>query len=190
MAAHRKKGTRLGSGPTKAALLDAARWLLAQRGYEYTGTRAIAALAGVDQVLVRRYFGSKQGMCEAAIRGAFDATPVLAESGSPLAARLARTVLEPTNERPAFKPALLAARSAATPEIQKGLALGIEREFLTPLAEALEATGRKGARPRATAALAILTGFEMVHTVLGIELLQKPQGRALLLDLLRLCLDE
>ncbi|WP_437821612.1 helix-turn-helix domain-containing protein [Sorangium sp. So ce1078] len=41
---------------TRAALLDAARWLLSRRGYDQLGTREIGARAGVDAALVQRYF--------------------------------------------------------------------------------------------------------------------------------------
>ncbi|HZA12322.1 TetR/AcrR family transcriptional regulator [Mycobacterium sp.] len=56
-----------GNGPrkrdaaaTKARLLDAARQLFLRHGYRATGLREVAAKAGVDVTLVRRYFGSKQ----------------------------------------------------------------------------------------------------------------------------------
>jgi AcrR family transcriptional regulator len=45
---------------TRIRLLDAARELFLAHGYNAIGLREVAAKAGVDVTLVRRYFGSKQ----------------------------------------------------------------------------------------------------------------------------------
>ncbi|WP_406142191.1 TetR family transcriptional regulator [Streptomyces sp. NBC_01089] len=47
---------------TRRLLLDAAAELFAERGYEAATVRDIAALAGVNQALLFRYFGSKQAL--------------------------------------------------------------------------------------------------------------------------------
>ncbi|MFB6818986.1 TetR/AcrR family transcriptional regulator [Streptomyces sp. NPDC056347] len=47
---------------TRRRLLEAARDLFAERGYEGTTVRSIAARAGVNQALLFRYFGSKRGL--------------------------------------------------------------------------------------------------------------------------------
>lgn len=47
------------SDRTRAAILDAARRLFAERGHGATTIRDIAAEAGIDPALVMRYFGSK-----------------------------------------------------------------------------------------------------------------------------------
>ncbi|OBG30113.1 TetR/AcrR family transcriptional regulator [Mycobacterium sp. 852002-51057_SCH5723018] len=51
---------RRDAAATRARLLDAARELFLSRGYSAIGLREVAAKAGVDVTLVRRYFGSKQ----------------------------------------------------------------------------------------------------------------------------------
>jgi AcrR family transcriptional regulator len=51
---------RRDAGATRARLLEAARELFLARGYNAVGLREVAAKAGVDVTLVRRYFGSKQ----------------------------------------------------------------------------------------------------------------------------------
>lgn len=45
---------------TRNRLLEAARQQFLQHGYRGTSLRSIAAQAGVDVMLIRRYFGSKQ----------------------------------------------------------------------------------------------------------------------------------
>ena len=68
-AGHR--GARAGRGrdatATKEALLDAARTLFGQKGFERTTTREIGETAGVDAALIARYFGSKAELYVAAV---------------------------------------------------------------------------------------------------------------------------
>jgi AcrR family transcriptional regulator len=45
---------------TRNRLMEAARQQFLQHGYQGTSLRSIAAQAGVDVMLIRRYFGSKQ----------------------------------------------------------------------------------------------------------------------------------
>jgi AcrR family transcriptional regulator len=52
---------------TSQTILRAAQELFAARGYTTTGVREVAALAGVNSALVRRYFGSKEGLLRAAV---------------------------------------------------------------------------------------------------------------------------
>lgn len=47
---------------TEAAILDAARALFADVGFERTTIRAVAGRAGVDPALVMQYYGSKDGL--------------------------------------------------------------------------------------------------------------------------------
>ncbi|MGW2088422.1 TetR/AcrR family transcriptional regulator [Streptomyces sp. NPDC001880] len=53
---------RRDAAATRRRLLEAARDLFAERGYEGTTVRSIAARAGVNQALLFRYFGSKRGL--------------------------------------------------------------------------------------------------------------------------------
>lgn len=62
---------RRDAAATRRRLLEAARDLFAERGYEGTTVRSIAERAGANQALLFRYFGSKQGLL----------TEVLAQGG-------------------------------------------------------------------------------------------------------------
>jgi AcrR family transcriptional regulator len=57
---------------TEGAILDAARCLFAECGYERTTIRAVAAKAGIDPALVMQYFGSKDGLFVAAALSTVD----------------------------------------------------------------------------------------------------------------------
>jgi AcrR family transcriptional regulator len=173
---------------TRAGLLEAARWLLTRRGYDQIGVREIASRAGVDAALVQRYFGSKKRLFEEAIAGHFDAQPLLAEQPRDrLAGRLADILLQSTKDRERFDATLLMLRSAPSVDVKRILVRALEREFLTPLAESI-GHGNEG-RVRAIAVLGVLAGFDVVHSVLGIDVLGDPGGRRLLLQLLEVCLD-
>src|SRR3712207_4692738 len=54
---------------TKQALLDAAVEEFARRGYDAATTREVAAAAGVNEGLIQRYFGGKQGLLLAIVQG-------------------------------------------------------------------------------------------------------------------------
>jgi AcrR family transcriptional regulator len=47
---------------TRAAILQAARELFAEQGYERTTVRDVASRADIDPAMVMRYFGSKDGL--------------------------------------------------------------------------------------------------------------------------------
>jgi AcrR family transcriptional regulator len=53
---------------TRQRILDAAVQLFSERGYDGATTRAIAALAGVNEVTLFRHFGSKKGLFQAMLR--------------------------------------------------------------------------------------------------------------------------
>ena len=53
---------------TEAGILDAARLLFAEQGFERTTIRAVASEAGVDPALVMQYYGNKEGLFAAAAR--------------------------------------------------------------------------------------------------------------------------
>src|SRR3978361_1274026 len=62
-----RAGRRPGPTETPQAILAAARDLFAQRGYQATSVRAIAAAAGVNPALVHHYFGTKGDLFVAAM---------------------------------------------------------------------------------------------------------------------------
>ena len=62
---------------TTEAILRAAQRLFAEKGYTTTGVREVAAEAGVNSALVRRYFGSKEGLLRAAVEDYLRIDPLL-----------------------------------------------------------------------------------------------------------------
>lgn len=56
----KRTGRRRGSPDTRQSILDAARRLFAEKGFDATTVRAIAAEAGVDPAMIHHYFGTKE----------------------------------------------------------------------------------------------------------------------------------
>ncbi|RZS44498.1 TetR family transcriptional regulator [Herbihabitans rhizosphaerae] len=71
---------RRDSAATRRALLDAARKLFADKGFDRTTVRDIAAAAGVNQALLFRYFGSKEELLGAVLSA--PGAALLADVGS------------------------------------------------------------------------------------------------------------
>ncbi|MFE2754072.1 TetR family transcriptional regulator [Actinosynnema sp. NPDC059335] len=63
----KRRGRRSGGADTRAALLDAAREVFVERGYEGATVRSIAARAGVDAAMVNHWFGGKEGLFAKAV---------------------------------------------------------------------------------------------------------------------------
>src|SRR6185312_2905940 len=77
--ARARRGRRpLGSPDARRAVLDAARELFAELGFERTTMRAVAARAGVDPALIYHYFGDKDGLLFAALQPPVDEATVFA----------------------------------------------------------------------------------------------------------------
>jgi AcrR family transcriptional regulator len=76
----RRSGRRPGGQDTSAALLDAARAVFTESGYDGATVRAIAARAGVDAAMVNHWFGSKEGLfAEAILSLPFNPNDLVAE---------------------------------------------------------------------------------------------------------------
>ena len=68
-----RTGRRPGEAGTRERIADAARRLFAERGFDRTSVRAVAAEAGVDPALVHHYFGTKQRLFVEAVDFPIDA---------------------------------------------------------------------------------------------------------------------
>src|SRR5918996_2579538 len=128
----RGPGRRTGSPDTRSEILDAARGVFSEVGFDRATVRGIAGEAGVDPALIHHYFGTKDELFAASINlpmpvaGAVRA--VFAEGGEQMGRRLAETFFS-IWEQEAGRTALLGIlRSALGGEDR---ALGAFREFLT-----------------------------------------------------------
>ncbi len=125
-----RTGRRPGKPDTREAILAAARDAFADRGFDKTSIRAVAADAGVDPALVHHYFGSKDQLFLAAMESPLDPKELVAQvlDGTTLdnlGEQLVRTFLK-VWDSPAGKPAAAMIRTMVSKEWSARLL----REFL------------------------------------------------------------
>jgi AcrR family transcriptional regulator len=154
-------GRKRDAAATRQALLDAGAKLFAERGFDRTTVRDIADLAGVNQALLFRYFGSKEALFE----------EVIARSGrehleSHPAERLLsaslRSMLEPGGDRNRTLETYL--RSSGSGDVGAVLRAEIGDEYARILATLTDAPD---AELRADLALAWLMGIGVVRELTG-----------------------
>jgi AcrR family transcriptional regulator len=68
----RRSGRRPGNQDTKQSILDAARTVFAEKGFDQASIRAIATEAKVDPALVHHYFGTKEKLFLASMNAPLD----------------------------------------------------------------------------------------------------------------------
>ncbi len=102
------------SDRTRARMLEAARALFAEQGYESATVREIAARAGVDAALVIRYFGSKEALFTRAAEIRLDLPDLAALNPAAVGEALVRRFLAIWEDGAGGLPVIL--RSAASNE--------------------------------------------------------------------------
>lgn len=100
----------------RAAILDAARAVFAERGYARATIRGIAGRAGVTHGLVMRHFASKEQLFIAAMPGASDLVDVLPGPVETAPARIARAFVDRMERAAGNDPFIALLRSAASDE--------------------------------------------------------------------------
>jgi len=167
----RRSGRRPGASGTRDAIHVAAARLFAERGYDRTSMRAIAAEAGVDQKLVAHFFGSKQRLFVEVFTPPFDpavAIPeVFAGERGEIGQRLAHfllTVLEDPEGRRRITGLIRAA--ASEPEAARMVRDLISREILARIVEAL---GVEDADIRASLLGSQVVGLAMARYIVAVE---------------------
>jgi AcrR family transcriptional regulator len=68
----RRSGRRPGNQDTKQSILEAARTVFAEKGFDQASIRAIATEAKVDPALVHHYFGTKEKLFLASVNSPID----------------------------------------------------------------------------------------------------------------------
>lgn len=113
-------GRRPGESGTRDAILAAAKEAFASQGYAATSLRGVARTAGVDPSLVTHFFGSKDGLFEAALALPVDPAAlvetVLAGPTGRLGERIVRTFLLVWDSTPGQGPMLAMLRGAVSHE--------------------------------------------------------------------------
>jgi AcrR family transcriptional regulator len=99
---------------SEAAILQAARELFAESGFERTTIRAVAARAGLDPALVMQHYGSKEGLFAAAARWSDDAQSVLVATRETMPAAAVADLLAKFEDAPDREAAVALMRNCLT----------------------------------------------------------------------------
>jgi AcrR family transcriptional regulator len=165
------RGRRPGPSGTREAIVVAARRQFAERGYDRTSLRSIAAEAGVDPALVSHFFGSKQLLFVGVVEFPFDPAEVLPRvlGGDPetVGIRLAELIvgmLETPEARARITGVVRAA--ASEPEAARMVRELLMREVWAPAAALL---GVDDAELRMNLVGSQIVGLVMARYIVGAE---------------------
>ena len=147
---------RRDAGATRAAIQEAGKVQFARVGYESATLREIAAEAGADVALIKRYFGGKEGLFTEALKASIHADR-LANTDRAVYAREVATAMagdaHEDEERTQVFQFLL--RAATSPTTAPLLNVAVQERFLGPIRDWL---GGEDAQPRARVLASILIG--------------------------------
>jgi AcrR family transcriptional regulator len=142
---------------TRAAILAAAKAQFARLGYDRTALRDIAAEAGADVALIKRYFGGKEALFTAALKASFRPDPLEGWDRRTFAREIATMMAggaHADEERTHSFQFLL--RAATSPTTAPLLNVAVQERFLGPIRDWL---GGEEAPARARVLAATFIGF-------------------------------
>ncbi|MEV7006385.1 TetR family transcriptional regulator [Streptosporangium sp. NPDC051022] len=157
---------------TRRRILEAARRLFAELGYDQVTMRLIAAEAEANIALINRYFGTKRELFAEvlAMEGRFPG--VLADVPErQLPRRLAEYVAERLRSDQGGPVLAALSRSSACPEVRETIKARVNSAILEPLAALLSGPD---AIFRATVATALITGAGTLRQLYGTGALDSP----------------
>jgi AcrR family transcriptional regulator len=166
-----RTGRRRGMPDTRGQILQAAAAQFGASGYEATTVRKVAADAGVDPALIRRFFGNKEGLftqvAASVLRPDEAIAALLQGPRRRLGERLARYFLGLLGDVHRPGPALSLIRPAVTSEH----AAALMRRFLATevLARIAAALGADHAELRAALAASQVVGLAVARAAVGLE---------------------
>jgi AcrR family transcriptional regulator len=166
-----RTGRRPGTSSSREDILEAARKLFAERGYQGATIRAIAAQAGVDAALVVHFFGTKAALLGEAIEWPFDPEvemPKLLKDGKrQVGENLVALVVRTWDREGGRNPILILLRAATTePKAAEMLTEFVRSRVFAPLMERL---GSDWPELRATLASSQIIGLGLARHVLRAE---------------------
>ena len=164
-----RAGRRPGPTHTPEAILTAARALFAERGFQATTIRAVAASAGVNTALVHHYFGTKDRLFVAALNlplNPAEAIENLVAAGprDQFAERFVRFFVSMWRDPVTGQPLQAVLRSAASTEQGAAMVRNLVEGVLLDRAAALGVP-----KLRVAVALSHLLGLVLAATIVRIE---------------------
>ena len=148
---------------TRRALLEAGRELFATAGYDATTVRAVADRAGVNQALLFRYFGNKEGLFAEAVLD--QAVQLLADGPrEDLLQRTLAAILRADDEGGEILMAVL--RAAGSAQVAEDVRARLGGAYAEAFAALVDTDDPADAAVRAELLLAWLLGIAVLYTAL------------------------
>jgi AcrR family transcriptional regulator len=152
------------SAATRHALLTAARELFGTVGYDATTVRAVADRAGVNQALLFRYFGNKEGLFAEAVLG--QAMELLADGPREdlLERTLAAILADEADRGP--QPLMAVLLAAGSAQVAEEVRTQLGSAYSAAFASLVDTDDPADARVRADLLLAWLLGISLMRGAL------------------------
>ncbi|MGI8328464.1 TetR/AcrR family transcriptional regulator [Actinomadura scrupuli] len=154
---------------TRRRMLEAARGLFAEHGYDHVTVRMIAAASAANVALISRYFGSKAALFGEVVGSESTVRQVVEGDPGGLPRRLAEHLVRQIRTGPESAVLRALDRSVGSREVQPVLRESLEKALVGPLTAQL--TG-PDARQRALLATSVLMGPRTLRRLLMIDDLQ------------------
>ncbi len=120
---------------TKEKLLKAAQVAFSARGYAQASVREVAADAGCDPSLIKRYFGSKENLYQEALTAAVDVSPLMNVEKQMFGAAAADYFLQSRDLNEGADPLRMLILGAADPDAREISVKVLNDCVIGPLAE-------------------------------------------------------
>ncbi|MDB5480285.1 MAG: hypothetical protein JWO83_1338 [Caulobacteraceae bacterium] len=149
---------------TRAAILEAAKAQFARLGYDRAGLREIAAEAGADVSLIKRYFGGKEGLFTEALKASFQPDRLKEWDRAAFPADIATMMADAPADEARTHSFQFLLRAATSPTTAPLLNLAVQERFLLPIREWL---GGADVHARARVLAAVFIGFLVERLIRG-----------------------
>jgi AcrR family transcriptional regulator len=142
---------------TRAAMLEAAKSQFARLGYDNVALRDIAAEAGADVALIKRYFGGKEALFEAALKASLSPDGLRSWNRLTFARDMAVMMAGDAHQHPERTQSFqFLLRAATSPTTAPMLNAAVQERFMSPIREWL---GGEDVEARARILAATFIGF-------------------------------
>ena len=175
MNAESGKPRKRDSEATRLEIIEAAKFVFTDKGFDQAGTREIADRAGVNIALINRYFGSKEGLFNETVIPALSVSAEQLDQTDDLASVLTAMLMDKPDEIH-FDPIIAMLRSASSETVGASLRTALNEQIIEPMAAHL---GGPDGRERASAALMIFYGYDVLVRMMRLRPFDDPDRVAL-----------
>lgn len=155
---------------TRNDIIEAAKFVFTDKGFDQAGTREIADRAGVNIALISRYFGSKEGLFNETVIPALSVSGEQLSQTEDLASSLTAMLLEKPEEIN-FDPIIAMLRSASSETVGPSLRDALNEQIIEPISSHL---GGSDGRERASAVLMIFYGYDVLVRMMRLKAYDDP----------------